>query len=193
MISRQLADIQPALCCSWKLSPRTGPSHSTCQVLSDGSQCSQQAALRNRNKEQCQVTHRKLCFLWSKMICTALQQLEETFDVSLFPGQLQRQLNILSSTNPSTLPWMVWKSWMHCPVWHRTRVPGFIFSDLVFAGKDKNHNLSAPTDTGTAGDFNRASTMSHMQWASPAEPGHTAKHAVWRAVKTLASPSLSCL
>lgn len=157
--------------------------------------------MRNRNKKQCQVTHRKLCILWSKMICTTLQQLEETFDVSLSPGQLQRQLNILSSTNLPTLSWMARKSWMYCPAWHHTRVPGFIFSDLVFAGKDKNHNLSshesfpltqAPPVTSTE-PAPRSSSVSRMQRASPAEPGHTAKHAAWRAVKALASPSLSCL
>lgn len=32
---------------------------------------------------------------------------------------------------------------MHCPVWHPTRLTGFIFSDLVFAEKDKTHNLSS--------------------------------------------------
>lgn len=43
---------------------------------------------RDRNKEERQIMHRKLCLIWSKAICTIRQLLEETFNVGPSPGQL---------------------------------------------------------------------------------------------------------
>lgn len=107
---------------------------------------------------------------------------------------------ILSSTNPSMLPWTVWEDWMHCPVRHPTRPSGFIFSSLVFAGKDKNHNLSChesfPLTQALPATSRepapRRSSVPRKRWASPAEPGHTPKPAARRAIKALASRGLSC-
>lgn len=57
---------------------------------------------------------------------------------------------ILTSTNPFMLPRMVRESWMHCPVWHPTRLYVFIFSDLVFLlgkKKKKKHQQNFPPES----------------------------------------------
>ena len=146
MISRPSADIQPPHCYRWRLSPGTGHSHSTCQVLSDVSDAPsvhsrQYGGIQRRTPSNSQEA------LFSLVRDHLHNSSAAGGDFQCWPlsraaTEATKQL-VLSSTNPSMLPWMVQESWMHCPVWYPTRLSGFISSDLVFAGKDKNHNLSS--------------------------------------------------
>lgn len=62
--------------------------------------------------------------------------------------------------------------------WHPTRLPGFIFSDLIFAGKDKTHHLSSHESfPPTQHCQHRAATPCHASDAAPSGARtHTKAH-----------------
>lgn len=109
-------------------------------------------------------------------------------------GEATKRL-VLSSTNPPTLPWMVQESWTRCLV-RGTLQDCLVLSFLISSLLGKTKPITFPP-TKASHRHSTASIVPQPRATQatrlPAEPGHTPKHTVRRAIKALASRSLSCL